>query len=87
MMGLVIGWTIAYSFANLFTCYPVTALIEPFYGNSCMTHVIEMWISVVYTDLIIDVGIMLLPIPIVVKLQLPWQQKLGVMGMFLLGSS
>ncbi|KAJ4305489.1 hypothetical protein N0V90_001020 [Kalmusia sp. IMI 367209] len=87
MMFFVVGWTIAYAFANLFTCYPVTALIEPFYGNKCMTHVIDMWLSVVYTDLIIDVGILVMPIPMVLKLQLPWHQKLGVLGMFLLGSS
>ncbi|CAI6312475.1 unnamed protein product [Periconia digitata] len=87
MMFLVVGWTVAYSFANLFTCYPVTPLIEPFYGNKCISGVIDMWLSVVYTDLIIDVGILIMPIPMVVRLQLPWQQKLGIMGMFLLGSS
>ncbi|KAF1969965.1 hypothetical protein BU23DRAFT_557144 [Bimuria novae-zelandiae CBS 107.79] len=87
MLGIVGGWTIAYAFSNLFTCYPITPLVEPFYGNKCMSGAIDMWLSVVYTDLIIDVLILLMPIPMVLRLQLPWAQKLGVLGMFLLGST
>ncbi|KAF2260277.1 hypothetical protein CC78DRAFT_473365 [Lojkania enalia] len=86
MLCIVVGWTISYAFANLFTCWPVTALIEPFYGNKCI-NAVPMWLSVVYTDIIVDVGILVMPIPMVFRLQLPLAQKLGVLGMFFLGAS
>jgi hypothetical protein len=86
MIAIVTGWTLSYTMANIFTCWPVTALIEPFYGNKCI-NVIPMWLSVVYTDIILDVGILVMPIPLVLGLHLPWQQKLGVLGMLLLGAT
>jgi hypothetical protein len=72
MLGIVSGWTIAYALLNLFTCYLITPLIEPFYGNKCMSGVINMWLLVVYTDLIIDVLILVMPVLMVLRLQLPW---------------
>ncbi|KID82699.1 MFS transporter, FHS family, L-fucose permease [Metarhizium guizhouense ARSEF 977] len=86
MLGLVAAWTISYFFANLFTCFPVTALIEPFYSNKCIDAV-PMWLSVVVTDLIVDIGILLMPVPMVLRLQLPWRERLGVLGMFSLGAT
>ncbi|KID93766.1 MFS transporter, FHS family, L-fucose permease, partial [Metarhizium majus ARSEF 297] len=85
MLGLVAAWTISYFFANLFTCFPVTALIEPFY-KKCIDAV-PMWLSVVVTDLIVDIGILLMPVPMVLRLQLPWRERLGVLGMFSLGAT
>ncbi|RYC59722.1 hypothetical protein CHU98_g6475 [Xylaria longipes] len=86
MLGVVAAWTIAYFFSNLFTCYPITALIESFYGNKCI-NAVPMWLSVVATDLIVDVAILIMPIPMVLRLQLPLKERLGVLGMLLLGAS
>ncbi|KAI2619893.1 hypothetical protein GGR54DRAFT_630457 [Hypoxylon sp. NC1633] len=86
MLGVVAAWTISYFFANLFTCFPVTPFIEAFYGNNCIDSV-PMWLSVVISDLIVDVGILLMPVPMVLQLQLPWKERLGVLGMFMLGAS
>ncbi|KAI1465029.1 uncharacterized protein F4812DRAFT_439290 [Daldinia caldariorum] len=86
MLGIVAAWTISYFFANLFTCYPITPLIEPFYGKNCINS-IPMWLSVVATDLIVDIGILLMPVPMVLRLQLPLKARLGLLGMFLLGAT
>lgn len=86
MLSVVVAWTLSYFFANLFTCYPITSLIEPFYGNKCI-NAVPMWLSVVATDLIVDVGILIMPIPMVLRLQLPWKDRLGVLGMFSLGAT
>ncbi|KAI1151046.1 hypothetical protein F4825DRAFT_477484 [Nemania diffusa] len=85
MLGVVAAWTIAYFFSNLFTCYPITALVESFYGNKCI-NAVPMWLSVVATDLIVDVVILTIPIPMVLRLQLPLKERLGVLGMLLLGA-
>lgn len=86
MLGIVGMWTTSYVFANLFTCWPVTALIEPFYGNKCI-NAVPMWLSVVYTDIIVDVAILVMPIPMVLGLQLPMLQKVAVLAMFMLGAT
>ena len=85
MLLLVFSWTVSFFFANLFTCYPITPFIEAFYGNNCVDG-LSMWYAMAITDIIIDFIILVMPIPMVLKLQLPLKQKLGVLGMFLLGA-
>lgn len=70
MLGVVALWTLSFTLTNLLTCYPVTPLIEAFYGNKCM-DTIPMWLSVVITDLIVDVAILCMPVPMVLQLHLP----------------
>ncbi|KAI1646449.1 uncharacterized protein F4817DRAFT_365917 [Daldinia loculata] len=86
VLGLVIGWTVSFFFANLFTCYPITPFIEFFYHNDCVDG-LALWYAMAISDIIIDVIILIMPIPMVLKLHLPWTQKLGVLAMFLLGAT
>lgn len=39
VLAYVIGWTVSFSFSHLFTCYPITVFIEPYYGNHCVKTV------------------------------------------------
>lgn len=39
VLAYVVGWTISFTFSHLFTCYPITVFIEPYYGNSCVETV------------------------------------------------
>ena len=86
MLGIVTSWTIAYFFANLFTCYPITPLVEPFYGKKCVNS-IAMWQSAIVSDIILDFMILVMPAPMVLRLQLPLMQRLGVLGIFMLGTT
>ncbi|KAI8945762.1 hypothetical protein F4801DRAFT_593879 [Xylaria longipes] len=86
MLGLLFAWSISFFFANLFICYPVTALIEPFYGKKCVDRA-GVFLSTLVTDLIFDILILLMPIPVVWQLHLPRKDRLGVLGMFLLGAT
>ncbi|OTA80666.1 hypothetical protein M434DRAFT_17664 [Hypoxylon sp. CO27-5] len=63
-------------------CYPVTPLIELFYGNKCVDES-AVFLSTLVTDLIFDILILAMPVPIVLRLHLPWRDRLGVLGMFL----
>jgi hypothetical protein len=85
MLAIVAVWTVGFFFANLFTCFPITPLVEPFYGNKCV-DTYSLWLSPLISDIIVDVGILIMPIPMVLRLQLPWRDRLGVLGMFLLGT-
>ena len=86
MLAIVVAWTLSFFFSNLFTCYPITPFVEPFYGHKCLDGV-SMWYASCITDVIVDFMILFMPIPAVLKLQLPIKQKIGVLGMFLLGAT
>lgn len=85
MLGLVTSAAIACFFDNLFICYPVTALIEPYYFNNCIDQA-AVFLSTLVINLIFDILILLMPIPVVLGLQLPTRGKIQVLGMFLLGA-
>ena len=85
MLGIVAAWTISFFFASLFQCYPITPLIEPFYGNKCV-NTVPLWYAGGITDILLDCIILAMPVPMVIKLQLPTNQKIGVICMFLTGA-
>ncbi|KAI1091711.1 hypothetical protein F5B19DRAFT_457258 [Rostrohypoxylon terebratum] len=86
VLGLVVSWTVSFFFANLFTCFPITPFIEAFYHNKCVDG-LALWYGMAISDILIDVVILVMPIPMVFQLQLPLKQKLGVLVMFLLGAT
>ncbi|GJC86010.1 hypothetical protein ColLi_08848 [Colletotrichum liriopes] len=86
VLAFVIGWTVSFFFSHLFTCYPITVFIEPYYGNSCV-QTVPMFLSLLFTDIVADFIILVLPIAMVLKVQLPLQRKLAVIGMLGLGAA
>ncbi|KAJ4296368.1 hypothetical protein N0V90_006413 [Kalmusia sp. IMI 367209] len=88
LIALVIIWMIGFFFANMFECVPIR---EAFVnapgmgGNPKCIKALPMYLAQVYSDAILDILILVLPMPLVWKLHLPTKQKLGVIGIFLLG--
>lgn len=39
VLAYVVGWSVSFTLSHLFTCYPITVFIEPYYGNSCVETV------------------------------------------------
>jgi hypothetical protein len=39
VLAFVVGWTVSFSISHLFTCYPITVFIEPYYNNKCVETV------------------------------------------------
>lgn len=52
-LAYVVGWTISFSISHLFTCYPITVFIEPYYGNSCV-HTVPMFLALLVSHLLND---------------------------------
>lgn len=52
VLAYVVCWTISFSFSHLFTCYPITVFIEPFYGNSCV-QTVPMFLSLLVSTLLL----------------------------------
>lgn len=86
MLGGVVVWTLTFFFVKLFVCFPVTPIVEAFYGHHCPMNALTMWYASCITDIVVDVSILVMPIPVVLKMRLPTKQKIGVLGMFLLGA-
>lgn len=78
----------AFFFANLLECVPISEAFKNapgMGGNPKCINAIPMYLSQVYSDVVLDVLILAIPIPLVWKLQLPVKQKIAVLGIFLLG--
>lgn len=86
VLVLVIGWTISFSISHLFTCYPITVFIEPYYNNSCV-ETVPMFLALLFTDVIADIVILILPIPMVMNVKMELKKKLAVIFMLALGAS
>ncbi|RWA03413.1 hypothetical protein EKO27_g11690 [Xylaria grammica] len=87
-LAVVGAWGIAFTLVLIFQCNPISTLWDKFefeYGPYCI-QTLSFYLALAISDLIIDVAIFALPIPFIWRLQLPWNQKLGVAGILLLGS-
>ncbi|CRK18777.1 hypothetical protein BN1723_002907 [Verticillium longisporum] len=86
VLGYVIVWTISFFFSHLFTCYPITAFIDFFQDKKCVNQV-AMFLTVLYTNVVADFTILVLPIPMVMSVQLKLRKKIAVLGMLSLGAA
>ncbi|KAM0506001.1 hypothetical protein D7B24_004132 [Verticillium nonalfalfae] len=86
VLGYVIVWTISFFFSHLFTCYPITAFIDFFQDKKCVNQV-AMFLTVLYTNVVADFAILVLPIPMVMSIQLKLRRKIAVLGMLSLGAA
>ncbi|KAG5657721.1 hypothetical protein KAF25_007754 [Fusarium avenaceum] len=80
-------WIIARVFLTTFHCYPVHAFWDPNVKNkTCPIKSSDFFIGTVLTHVIIDIGILILPVMQIQKLQLPILQKVAIMLMFTFGT-
>lgn len=66
LIGLVSAWIVAFFFANMLVCLPVTEAFvnAPGIGrNPRCIDAVPMYLSQVYSDLVLDVLILAVPIP------------------------
>ena len=86
MITIVGVWSVAFFFANLLQCYPISLNWEDSgaQADSCiMTN--TMYLAQAWTDVLTDMMILSLPIPCIWVLQMPARHKIGVTAIFLLG--
>lgn len=81
---IVMGWTIAMVFTMTFICVPVYAYWDKSVPHVCLSDpVMQLTNSV--GNIVTDVMLLLLPMPVLWNLNLPPRQKWGVIGIFSLG--
>ena len=88
VIGVNIAWGLAFVFALAFQCKPPSNFWTKFeleYTAYCV-DVQSLYLASGISDLILDIIVISLPIPLILRLQMPNKDKLAVAGMFLLSS-
>lgn len=79
-------WLILRTFMLTFRCVPTRAIWDKTIPAVCNIDSDKFFLATITTHFILDVIILVLPIVPVCRLRLPLQQKLAVIGFFLLGA-
>src|ERR1700748_328158 len=77
-MGLAISWSFMTILIGLLICSPISALWDPTIKGTRCGVMSAAFASVGIVDVIVDVIILLLPVPMVWQLQIPRANKVGV---------
>ncbi|KAF2106037.1 hypothetical protein BDV96DRAFT_675857 [Lophiotrema nucula] len=77
-------WYIAAQVANLLTCQPIDSFWHRLKPGKCFNFN-AMYLGTGIVDLLIDIGILVLPIRMACKLHLPTRTRVAVAGIFALG--
>ncbi|MCJ1435265.1 hypothetical protein MMC27_004637 [Xylographa pallens] len=80
----IIGYCTTQTFASLFQCIPIESNWEVGVRHHCVNSDLGGTIISAF-NVLTDFVLLVLPMPILYKLQKPWAQKVQIMGMFLLG--
>ncbi|KAK8054480.1 hypothetical protein PG994_009547 [Apiospora phragmitis] len=81
---VVMGWTVAMIFTMTFICIPVYAYWDKSVPHMCLSDPV-MQLTNSIGNIITDVILLLLPMPVLWRLNLPTRQKWSVIGIFSLG--
>ncbi|KAI1204764.1 uncharacterized protein F4807DRAFT_454469 [Annulohypoxylon truncatum] len=84
VMFLVGGWVIAQEFVLIFSCTPIYSYWDRSGGGRCFDSKLLGWMNAI-GNLVTDVVILLLPIPVVWRLNLKKGRKWAVIAIFGLG--
>lgn len=85
--ALSIGWLFTVVFSEIFLCSPTSAAWDPalIFTNRCGDYE-ALLLGVTISNIILDVIVLILPLPIIWGLQLSKRKRVMVSGLFLLGS-
>ncbi|RMJ10358.1 hypothetical protein BHE90_003653 [Fusarium euwallaceae] len=80
-------WLTLRTFLTTFHCLPVPAYWDKTITNArCITHVARFYLGTDLTHCLMDFIILALPIWEIIRMRLPFGQKIAVLGLFALGS-
>ncbi|KAI1050182.1 hypothetical protein LB506_001622 [Fusarium annulatum] len=80
------GYTIGIFFAVMFACHPIAMNWDVTITEGKCINRPGLYIATAITNIISDVILFILPLPMVLQLQMPFKQKVGLMGIFTIGS-
>lgn len=84
LMAVAVGYNIASVFANMFSCSPIAGSWDLSIKATCMDRPVFYYINA-GLNISTDFAILILPVKLLWKLQMPKRQKYSVLGIFLAG--
>lgn len=85
LLFFVGSYTLAFELSALFGCQPVPRLFNRSLKGKCITFHYHILIQQVF-NIISDILLFIVPIPVAWRLNLPFKQRLGVMFVFMTAS-
>lgn len=86
VMGIVVGYSIALIGTLIFACRPLAKGWDVSITDGHCINRPALYVGTASLNIATDIMILLIPIPMVIRLKLPLQQKIGLAGMFGVGS-
>jgi hypothetical protein len=86
-MFLVVGYNIALVFPLIFTCTPIMKNYDLFITTGSCLNRTPLYMATAVLNMITDIMLLVLPIPMIIKLQMPRVQKAGLICIFGVGSA
>ncbi|TLS22291.1 uncharacterized protein PpBr36_09737 [Pyricularia pennisetigena] len=77
-------WTVAFGIAHVFVCTPIASQWDPGLDGKCASR-IGIYNALIYTNIVLDLGIMLLPSYEIWHLDFSRTEKAGLAATFILG--
>lgn len=84
IMAAVVAWGIAVFLAAALQCRPLHALWDTNVRGQCF-DALKYILAVQAVNIVLDFAILILPMPQVWSLQRPWQDKIALSIIFLMG--
>jgi hypothetical protein len=84
LMAICTSFGVANVFSKAFQCHPLSTFWD-FGDNGVCVDVVALYYSILSIHLATEIAIMVLPIPILLKLQVPFRQRFGIILLFCLG--
>ena len=82
--ALVLSWWVIFTFLSLFECTPVHKTWEPQTLGSCISHN-RIFLGTAILNILIDFLLLVLPMPMIWRLQLNTGRKVALLGVFAAG--
>ena len=82
---VIIAYTIATVFAGVFVCTPIPKFWRPTMEGKCI-NTFASWFANAIINIVTDLAIIVLPMPVVRRLRLPKKQKALLIGVFAFGA-
>jgi hypothetical protein len=85
VVGLIVaGWMVSVVTAQIFTCTPVRGAWIPSAANHCINQT-KFYYGNSISNILTDVGILALPMPLIWQLKMSRRKKIAVTGILLMG--
>ncbi|KAF3001683.1 hypothetical protein E8E14_007899 [Neopestalotiopsis sp. 37M] len=84
LMLVIGGWSLSQVFVGIFICQPVAKFWNDSLDGHCIPNLPQWYINAA-GNIVTDIAVFILPLPVLGHLHLPKQQKLILLGIFSLG--